>query len=364
MRIVFNLRDQDWQTTKSLGILHVSLRLLTGLAERPDVERIDVLANRSLATQVESLPRCRLHYQNLATPRRGARLLWDHWSVVRACERLAPDWLLLPKGFSPLLRWPRARVSAYVHDNVFGYYERTGSRPFPRGEAWLFQRMLARTAQRADIVVTNSAFTAAEFARDFRPRRTTVPIGAPVSFHAPLSNGEVQASLLVPTSAWPHKLTPQALSWLERWADESRFHGKVHGYGSLPAATRWPEREGWRHHGRISDVALRQLETPTATLVYFSAYEGYGLPPVEAAAMGHRAIASDLPSLRETISAECLFDNDSYASFAQTLSRTLSSPAKPPLVIGTETEVAGRWVAALRGQTAFGMETGHANRHA
>lgn len=350
MRIVFNLRDQDWQTTKSLGILHVSTRILEGLSQLPGITRIDVLANRSLDSKLASLAAsrvCHLHYAGTPAPRGWMRLWWDHAAVVRECDRLAPDWLLLPKGFSPLLRWPACRVSSYVHDNVFGYYRRRGLRPYPRGQAPLFQQMLRRTAARADVTVTNSAATAAEFSRDFAPRHAVVRIGAPVELTARGAAAPADSLLLVPTSTWPHKLTAQAIAWLQRWRQSNRPGQEVHGFGTLPAAAPWPAGEGWIHHGRIDDGALENLAARAAALVYFSDYEGYGLPPVEALAAGRRAIASDLPALRETIPAAALFSNASYESFAGVLTRALATPPVKPLLIETATEVAGRWLQAL-----------------
>lgn len=351
MRIVYNLRDQDWQTTKSLGILHVSTRILVGLAESSDVACIDVLANSSLASRLAPLERtgkCRLHFAGHPAPRGWRRVWWDHWALVRACDRLAPDWLLLPKGFSPLGAWPRAPVSAYVHDNVFGYYQRRGLRPFSAGQAALFARMFRRTATRAKAIVTNSGFTATEFQRDFHPRRAPVRIGAPVE---PISAGPHAgpgSSLFFHTSPWPHKLTRQAIAWLQRWTDEHRFTGGVQGVGALPSETPWPANAGWHHHGRVDDDTLTRLENEAAILIYFSDYEGYGLPPVEAAAAGRRAIASDLPPLRETMPGASLFNNADYHSFDQALTSALAAPPRPPLLIERAPEVAARWLAALR----------------
>jgi glycosyltransferase involved in cell wall biosynthesis len=351
MRLVFNLRDQDRTSTKSLGILNVSLRLLPGLAEHPEVERVDVFANRSLAT---ALPRggrsdriCRYHFVDAPAPRRWARLLWDQWSLVRRCNALVPDWLLLPKGFGPLFRWPRARVSAYVHDNVFGYYASHGLKPFPLGEAALFHRGLMRVARRAALVVTNSNFTRDELIRDFAPCGRVVRIGAPLEHDCPPMPGEApDAALVVATSPWPHKLTKQAIAWLQRWEADTGSKRTVHGYGALPANCAWPNRANWHHHGRVDDAQLHSLHR-AATLIYFSAYEGFGLPPVESAAQGFRVVASDLPPLRETMPASALFDNRDYASFHRTLNAALASPPVTPLQQDLGQAVAERWVAAL-----------------
>lgn len=349
MRIVFNLCDQNWQTTKSLGILHVSARILRGLAECPEIQRIDVLANRSLAPHLSGLPpaTCKLHLATQPAPQGWNRILWDNWSIVRLCNSLRPDWLVLPKGFSPLFAWPRSRVTAYVHDDIFEHYRRKRLVPFRPGEASLFTRMLRRTAKRADLVVANSDFTASEFSRCHHPRRAPIRIGAPIE-RLPLAPADSPpASLLVPTSAWPHKLTAQAVEWVSRWASSTGFTGQVEGYGTLPADGAWPADRGWTHHGRVTDAQLTELIARAGVLVYFSEYEGYGLPPVEAAASGRRAIASDLPPLRETMPAATLFSNASYDSFADVLTRTLARPPLAPRIVETGRDVAARWVAQL-----------------
>jgi len=351
MRIVYNLRDQNWETTKSLGVLHVSLRMLAGLAEAPGVDRIDILANRSLEALLPrpsaAAGRYHFHFATAPAPRGWGRLLWDQWSVVRRTNELHPDWLLLPKGFAPLVRWPRARVSAYVHDTIFDYYRASGRSPFPRGEAFYFEAALARTAARADSIVTNSAFTAAEVMRCLHPRSTPVPIGAPVSARAPYPFAPETGALLLLVSRWPHKLTGQAIDWLQRWQDETKSPRPVHGVGSLPAGVTWPDRTGWRHHQRPGETEYESLCAQSAALIHFSAYEGYGLPPVEALADGLRAIASDLPPFRETLPAACLFSNDHYASFRQALDSALAGPAPQPLKADGPAVVADRWLAQL-----------------
>lgn len=53
--------------------------------------------------------------------------------------------------------------------------------------------------------------------------------------------------------------------------------------------------------GYISDSDLRALYASCAVCVYPSLYEGFGLPPLEAMACGAPVIASDVPTLSETI---------------------------------------------------------------
>ena len=58
--------------------------------------------------------------------------------------------------------------------------------------------------------------------------------------------------------------------------------------------------------GYITDEDLRALYASCTVCVYPSLYEGFGLPPLEAMACGAPVIASDVPSLTETIGKAAL----------------------------------------------------------
>ncbi len=62
-----------------------------------------------------------------------------------------------------------------------------------------------------------------------------------------------------------------------------------------------------RRLGFVSDEDLRALLTGAAALVYPTRYEGFGLPPLEAAACGTPALASDLPVLHESAGSAATF---------------------------------------------------------
>ena len=65
--------------------------------------------------------------------------------------------------------------------------------------------------------------------------------------------------------------------------------------------------EGLKHIGQVSDGALRALMENARCFVFPSRYEGFGLPPLEAMALGCPVATSDIASLREACGEGCIF---------------------------------------------------------
>lgn len=348
LRLLYTIRDQDWENTKSLGILNYSLAVLEGLAQRTDVV-VDILANASIASRLPAaVPHFRSHLNDRPAPRGWARVLWDQWQLCAWVGRLRPDWLMLPKGFTPLFRRPAARVSALVHDDLLSYYKSAGDNPFPKSERIYFRRSLYRTAMLADAIVTPSTAAACDVAAHYRCRATPLAIGAPVSgIRHPIRADARPEHFLILTSRYPHKLTAQAIEWMARFAAEDGSDIRVTGVGSLPAGATWPDLPGWSHLGRLQEEEYQRVRAMCGTLVFFSAYEGFGLPPTEALRDGQRVAASDIPAHREHLPEWLLFDNVDYTNFRAVLRRVLGQPA-PAVSVDTGAIVASRWIDLLR----------------
>ena len=80
-----------------------------------------------------------------------------------------------------------------------------------------------------------------------------------------------------------------------------------------------------KHLGYVSDGELAALYRRAACFVYPSRYEGFGLPPVEALALGCPVIASRLPAVQEACADAVLYTSaDDPAELAHLLQRITS----------------------------------------
>lgn len=101
--------------------------------------------------------------------------------------------------------------------------------------------------------------------------------------------------------------------------------GRAHVFGPVKAA---PQDKYVRVAGPIADDLLPALYGGARAFVFPSLYEGFGIPPLEAAACGTPVIASDHPALREALGPAARYcDSSDSASIAGAISDVLSSAA-------------------------------------
>ena len=80
-----------------------------------------------------------------------------------------------------------------------------------------------------------------------------------------------------------------------------------------------------QHHTDVEDSTLRQLYSKSSAFVFPSRYEGFGLPVLEAMAVGTVVITSDTPALLETGANRALvFESGSPEDLASNIVRALS----------------------------------------
>lgn len=323
LALTYALADQHFQRAKSVGILNVSLGLLRGLMRAPEIARLHLLAHPSLPLPSPVPPSVTVRHCRLPTRGRLGRLLWDQWAVYSAARDAGLPWLFLPKGFASFWRACPVRLAAYVHDTIPLYYREHYPRAYPRGEAWYFSRCFHATLRQAAVIFTNTEFTrqcvlqAAQNLPCSPPRVVVAGIG----FEEPPARlGHADNRILFLASPWPHKLTPRAVDFLERWRAQEDFRGTIEVVGRLPQGLVLPPSPVWQLHDRLPEPVFRDLLGRSRVLVYFSEIEGFGMPPVEAVLAGVTPVYSNIPAHREVMAgAGCPFDHNDYASFVRAM---------------------------------------------
>ena len=330
MKLLYSMADQDFRETKSIGIYNLSRGLLLGLLQRPEVDEIVLLANRGLVLPQPPDNCLSVHYFDGAIKGRIRRIFWDQWHVYTVASRIKADWMVLPKGFASMLRKPPIPLLTYVHDTMPFFYRRQYPNVLPAGESAYFARSILASLKHSSLVFTNSEFSRSELMRLGSQYRIRLPpiqaVG--IGFSSGIRIGIKKDQILVLIGRWPHKRTDLAVEYLARWQRSSAFPGEIHFVGPAPPELKWPSFENWRQHARLPENSYRELLLDAKALVYFSEYEGFGMPPVEAVLARTAPVYSNIPACLEVMSDVGFpFQNNVFHSFATALQGALQCPS-------------------------------------
>ncbi len=230
----------------------------------------------------------------------------------------------------------RGRSVVTIHDVSFLRYPEAAE---AKNLAYLTNR-IARTVDRADCILTDSAFVAREICERLKaPEQKVVPIwlGLPDGFARPAEEviaaarrrlGLDRPYLLFVGTLEPRKNIPFLAEVFERLTD---FDGDLvlaggHGWKTEPILERLrasPRADRIRHLDYVAEADLPALYAGAELFVFPSLYEGFGFPPLEAMACGTPVLASPAGSLKEVLGdgAELLagYAADDWAACAQRL---------------------------------------------
>jgi glycosyltransferase involved in cell wall biosynthesis len=177
------------------------------------------------------------------------------------------------------------------------------------------------------LIFTNSDFTKSEIERVAARAGWPVPplVNVGIGFDSLSEPGTSRDNeILVLASPFRHKRTELAVIFLKRWQEQTKFDGTVRWVGNFPAGLSLPQFAGWSHASRLPDLEYRQAVSRASVLVFFSEYEGFGMPPVEAIVQGACPVYSELPATQEILAGKgCPFHNDDYESFLQAMKKAL-----------------------------------------
>lgn len=372
LTVTYSLADQSFITTKSVGIFNLSTQLLRHLSNAAEIEKLTVLTNPTLDDCVKAAgrdaPRTRSR-DGCATEERcngntissfeshpeaiggrAGRILWDQWGVYSAAKKTGNEWLLLPKGFASFVRRSPVKLAVYVHDTILESYYRTMP-GMSRLEVAYFRRCLRASLLNARVILTNTDFTCSEVTRAAASYGARTPrlVNAGIGFDLPPMPTTQQNRIVVLASSLPHKRTALALQYLTRWQEQTGFEGEIAWVGRFPEGLLLPGLANWRHQPRLAEPEYRNVLNSSRVLVFFSDYEGFGMPPVEAALACVCPVYSAIPSTIEVMGGAGLpFNNNDYNDFARALGNALDVPLEQREIWRQKLAVRHNWPSVAR----------------
>ena len=285
-----------------------------------------------------------------------SRLASDHVHSIVWARRRRLDVLHFPKGHLPVWVPGRLATVATVHDDIPVRYSRNefgaGSRT---AKNLYFGRTVAHAVAASDRVLTVSAFSAQRLARlaPVEPTKIIVTYEAPTLPPLPfVALRDRDPTILILGSRFPHKRTSEVLEWSQRFA-RSHVGGalRVVVTGQLdPDTEQACADQGIRRvPGGLSNAQLAQLVARSRALIFGSAYEGFGLPPVEAYSLGTPATYQRVGAMAEVLDGfPGGYEEPRYDRFAEALDEVLALDDGTLLELQARCDSAFRWSEVAR----------------
>lgn len=340
-KIFYSLADQDFHTTRSVGIFNTSLHLAASLNLHQNEVELTIASNPSF--RGIPFPDAAIQEYKIATSHGLGRLYWDQIGVMQASKK--QDWLFLPKGFASFCMPPTARLATYIHDTIPDYYLKNYPTFTSTPRLRYFQACHRASLRYSSVVFTNTEFSRQEILR-FAEASAIVPppvIVAGIGFFAPsVAWNQKTSDIVVVTGEHPHKKADKAIEYMQAWQRRTRNLRTIHWVGKLPKGIHLPNHPTWKHYERLPTAEFQALMQHSQVVVYFSELEGFGMPPVEAMLTGAVPVFSDIPAMREVM-GETGFPFSDQNSFIAALDSALSTP--PSLI--------AQWSATLEGRHSW-----------
>ncbi|WP_425148371.1 glycosyltransferase family 4 protein [Deinococcus sp.] len=264
----------------------------------------------------ESIKRMSIPYQEVA-PRKSLGGISSHlWEQIILPSSIHKDDLLWsPANTSPMFI---KRQVVTIHDaTVLDHPEW-----FKSSFAIYYNLMWKKITQNAEYIITDSNFSLdslIKFYPHVRKKIITIPLGVDAKFMGVTEQKEIEAKVkyglpnryvLSLGSLESRKNLKSLFHAWEAWEDRpvdlllvvaggrgKNFSGL--GFDKIPS--------GIQLIGRVEDEYLPGLYSGASVFVFPSFYEGFGLPPLEAMAVGTPVICSNTSSLPEVMGSACLY---------------------------------------------------------
>ncbi|MBI1833832.1 MAG: glycosyltransferase family 4 protein [Candidatus Andersenbacteria bacterium] len=245
-----------------------------------------------------------------------------YWTQARLpldLLRYRPDVLFMPIQQLPIIRPPRMKTVAVIHDLAFHQYgTMTGYKDW-----LLLHTFTAQVAREADHIIAISKATAADIARYYgrtenvhvvyhgvdhdrfrvaSPEEKAAGLQKLVASYPKLA----QPYILYVGQIQPRKNIPRLVEAFEQLKDKNLNLVIAGGHGWLQQNThdriqRSAEKDRIHVLGAVPDNLLPALYQNAAVFTLVSLYEGFGMPLLEAMACGVPTVTSNVSSMPEVV---------------------------------------------------------------
>lgn len=308
------------------GIGRYSVELLKALCQLPGCSEIILLTTeKSDAFELWS------NFEHHALP--GCRMLpslltLGNAALSAAIKRYRLDLVHDPNGIAPFLG-PGfgAKRIVTIHDAfAYVYPERHN-----RLDNWRYRYLLPKSAQRSDLVLTDSHHSARDIARYLHLPQTKIkPIPCAVSpAFSRVGDGPIRQSVLN-----RYQISLPYLLYVGGINSRKNIKGLFEAFSQvrehfpdlklvIAGKRQWQTAEidatferldlikAIQFTGYVAEVDLPALYSAAEAFVFPSLYEGFGLPPLEAMACGTPVVTSNVSSLPEVVGDAALLINPS-----------------------------------------------------
>ena len=267
--------------------------------------------------------------------RKGSLHLWEQ---VRLPLAARDGWLLNLAGSAP---FAARRQVCLIHDAAVFDHPEAYSPAFVRWYRLLFRHL----ARRGDTLLTVSAFSQARLAAALgvaAARLAVVPNGADhlqdvapddavlqqfglqgQRYFLAVASANPTKNLALLVSAFGALPTCGASAAAVKLVIVGGSNARVFAAGTAPA-----DPVGVLRTGPLGDAALKALYGHAQALVFPSAYEGFGLPPLEAMACGCAVVAANAAAIPEVCGDAALYiDPHDPPALTAVMQRLLDDPA-------------------------------------
>ena len=324
--------------------------LVEGLSREPDIDLV-VVASKSERRDWTGMETSAVLHE-VSLPPYPVSLLLEQMVFAKWIKSENPDLFHSPNTLLPFWR-PRCSTVVTVHDlNYLSVSQGVARNCYKRF-------LYSYAATHADKIIAVSEFTARQLVAKYPAAelRTEViwegqPYLRPADRSTPRESSSVDAEPYLLTFAHqPHKNAEAAIQVL-RLVREQRpsIRLKVFGEGKYvqrviePLVRKLELTTSVEFLGWVSQSELQELYRGALGLLFMSYYEGFGLPAIEAMALGCPVVASDRAALPEIVGEYgCVVDADEWQAASRYVLRLLADAEWAQGVRNRARRYAARW---------------------